>query len=427
MYSSSELANTLDITPDAAIVANYLRQGCNVLLTGGAGTGKTTILRQLIAHYQEPISLTASTGIAAVQIGGTTLHSWSGIKNDQLPAEHIAEYILSGPGTKYRRQLRAARILALDEISMISAELFEKLNQVLKIVRGSKLPFGGLQLLLVGDFAQLPPVTQGQAKPNFAFEAQAWQEADIKPVVLTACHRQNDARFIGLLEKLRFADLVNAELGLLKQREKFLSDNEPKTILTSLNQQVQTINHQHLIALSGDEHSYIMTGDGTEKHQAFLRQNCLAPETLTLKLGARVMMLKNTYQRLGIINGSLGQIVKFTGNYKRPIVRFDNDIELEIEPETWELNEMNPTTGVPATVASIKQFPLTLAWAITIHKSQGLTLNAALVDLTRVFAPGQVYVALSRLSNLEGLYLRGFDPNRVKCDVRVKKFYQSLV
>ncbi len=413
----------MDIPEEKNIILNAIRAKNNVCVTGAAGTGKSFLLKLVKEHFPH-VHVTASTGIAAVNVGGVTIHSWSAIGNASSPAEEIVRFINSGPGTKIRRQIRKAKLLAIDEISMISSSVLNLLNRVFQMVKQNESPFGGIQLLVLGDFYQLPPVSNDQ-QVDFCFNSQGWQEADFKLFELTEIFRQSDLRFIQLLNNIRYAALNDDDLALLNHRQGLSVPTEVNpTILVTHNYQADKINTEKLASLLGEEEfTYKMSESGRENAIAFLKKNCLAQPQLTLRRGAQVMMLKNTLQKQGIINGSIGIITGFTIKDKLPIVHFNNGEKCIISPEEWNVEVFNEEKQVKEVTGTIKQIPLALAWAITIHKSQGMTLDSVLCDLSKVFAEGQAYVALSRVRSLEGLYLRGFKPSQLRVNPKVREFY----
>ena len=415
----------MDIPEEKSIIINAIRAKNNICVTGAAGTGKSFLLKLIREHFPY-IHVTASTGIAAVNVSGVTLHSWAGIGNGSSPASDIVRFINSGPGTKIRRQIRKAKILAIDEISMISAEVLDLVNDVFKMVKQNDNPFGGIQIIMLGDFYQLPPVSKDQ-KVDFCFNANAWQEADLKLFELTEIFRQSDLQFIQLLNNIRHAALNEDDLSLLNHRQSLdVPAGIHPTILVTHNYQADTINREKLANLTGEEEfTYKMLETGKANSIAFLKKNCLAQENLTLRCGAQVMMLKNTLQKQGIINGSIGIITGFTHKEKHPIVYFNNGEKCIIAPEEWNIEVFNEDKQVKEINATIKQIPLTLAWAITIHKSQGMTLDNVFCDLSKIFTEGQAYVALSRVRSLEGLYLRGFRASLLKVNQKVRDFYSS--
>lgn len=401
-----------------------IESGDNVFITGAAGTGKSYLLHYLCKTLKKNLQITATTGIAAVNIGGVTLHSWANLGLEEIPIEKIAQKIMSPAGTHTRRKIIDTELLAIDEISMLSRKTFESLDELLRIVRGKDKPFGGIQLLLFGDFFQLPPVKS----EYFCFESLIWEEAGIKTFILREIFRQQNQRFIELLDNIRHGIIHADDVELLKSR--FLVKCEKTaikpTILSTHNILVERINHDKLNSLVSKEVTYEAKFSGASDKIELLRRNCLARELLTLKIGSQVMMLKNTHHRDGIINGSTGIVVGFSTKKCYPLVEFENGHQLIVTPESWEISSFNQSSGELEVQAMMIQIPLALAWAITVHKSQGMTLDRAECDLKNSFSYGQVYVALSRIRDLEGIFIRSFDVNAIKVDPRILEFYEKL-
>lgn len=416
----------MQIPAEKKAALEAIRQGRNVFITGAAGTGKSYMLgliREMFAS--KGLHVTASTGIAAVQIGGVTLHSWAGLGVGAAPVSEIVKFIMSGRGSPLRRKLRKARMLAIDEVSMIPAGLLDMLDEVLSAVRDNPQPFGGIQLVLLGDFFQLPPVS-GSNERFFCFESNAWRRAGIVTFMLKKIFRQEEARFIGLLQDMRHGGLKPEDIALLQSRILPHPEGEVRpTVLTTHNNRAEMINSQALAGLSSAPRLFTMRGEGNENKLAFLKKNCLSPEQLTLKQGAQVMMLKNTLAKEGIINGSLGVIRDFTDR-GFPVVAFAGGKTRIIEPEEWVVEEYDAEEQMMVPKARIVQVPLMLAWAITVHKSQGMTMDKVECDLSGAFEEGQVYVALSRVKTLEGLYLKSFNPGLIKVNPKVVAFYRQV-
>ncbi len=409
-----------------------VEDGDSIFISGSAGTGKSYLLQYLKANYSDSgLHITASTGIAAVHVGGQTLHSWAAIGLGNLPAEQIIENLFSAKFSRVRRKLKLAKMLAIDEISMISAPVFDLINELLKAVRQNDKPFGGLQLILFGDFLQLPPVNRDSQMMDdyqFCFQSRAWQELAPKPIMLKTVFRQEDQNFVKLLNNIRFGKIDEHDISTLKSRinlpEK-ISAIKP-TILASHNSQVDAINQVELKKIPAPSQIFTAKFSGDALKKDFLKKNCLAAENLELKVGAQVMMLKNTYQKEGVINGSLGIIKEFSKKTNYPIVEFNNGALLTIAPEVWALEKFDVEKREIVTEAEMTQIPLLLAWAMTIHKSQGMTLDKVKCDLSKVFADGQIYVALSRVKTLEGLFIDGLDFNRIKANKGIVEFYNSF-
>jgi len=418
----------LSLSKSQRDAVDKIEQGSNVFITGPAGTGKSYLLSFLKEEYLgKGLHITASTGIAAVNVGGTTLHSWAGLGLGNIPLPEMLKNIFSARGSRLRRKIKQAKMLAIDEISMISAGLFNLLDEYLQNVRENNEPFGGLQLILFGDFLQLPPVVR-RGEVEFCFESDAWKSGEFEKVILTEVFRQEDKRFIELLDNIRFGKIVKEDMVLLKSRYKAEDKNAviKPTILSTHNAIVYDINHEKLKFLPSMERKFTAGFEGQMKKVEFLKKNCIAPETLTLKIGAQVMMLKNTYKSSGIINGSVGIIRKFSLKKHYPIVEFTNGELLTIPPEEWVLQRFDERKKEVITDAKMTQIPLSLAWAVTVHKSQGMTLDKAECDLGRSFADGQIYVALSRVRSLDGLFIKSFNVNNIKVNSKVIEFYKEF-
>ncbi len=425
--------NSLDfslLSDQQKSVISSFEDGKNIFVTGGAGTGKSYLLNYLKRNY--PISrleITASTGIAALNVGGSTIHSWSGIGLANMPIEKIIENIFSPKAMRARRRIRQARALAIDEISMISSEVFTILDRVFKAVRENDLPMGGIQIILFGDFLQLPPVNRDSQNHNFCFTSKVWHELKFESFVLEESFRQNDETFIRILNDLRFGEISKKGREILESRVRAQDDNQTirPTILTTHNYKVEKINEEQLKKIPATEISFQAQYKGTAEKIEYLRRNCLAQDNLKLKIGAQVMMIKNTYQKDGIINGSLGIIRGFSPRKNFPIVEFSDNKIITVGPEDWLLERFNDTNKQTVIDAEMQQIPLILAWAITIHKSQGLTLDKISCDLSDSFSAGQIYVALSRARSLSGVFIESIDFSRLTSNDEAIRFYRNLI
>ncbi len=392
------------MTQDQAL--NILKTGANVFLTGEPGSGKTHTINAYVAYLRthgiEP-AITASTGIAATHIGGQTIHSWSGIGIKGFLSAYDLDNIASSE--KYGARIDAAHVLIIDEISMLSAETLSMVDAVCKEVKRSELPFGGLQIILVGDFFQLPPISKnlgsGDTTP-FAFNSPAWANANLVVCYLTEQHRHNDAAFTGILTAIRRNTFNEDHLAVIQERiveRAQISQKIPR--LFTHNMDVDQLNSDTLEKLPGVAREFTMTHKGRANLIEALKKGCLSPEKLYLKPGAIVIFTKNS-PRFGFVNGTLGTVEGFTDE-NQPIVRTKDGQKIIVQPMDWSMEEGGQIK------ATISQFPLRLAWALTVHKSQGLSMDAAAMDLARVFEYGQGYVALSRLRTLNGLHLFGFN------------------
>jgi ATP-dependent DNA helicase PIF1 len=385
------------------LALEIMLSGESVLLTGPAGAGKTFVLNQFIKLAKSEgkhVSVTATTGLAATHLGGTTIHSWAGIGVHDFIPQGFAEHV-----SKARRDIiEKTDVLIIDEISMLHDYRLDMVDEACRLIRKTDEPFGGIQIIMSGDFFQLPPVNRGEARAGgFVVNAQVWQE--LQPVIcyLQEQHRQDDEVLLDILNALRAGDLRrhHAE-SLLARTEVYPDDLEQLTELHTVNMDVDTLNEAKLKDLDGDEIVYEQTTTGSEMYVQSLQRSVLAPSSLRLKKGALVMAVKNSLDRK-YVNGSLGVVVDFEPHTEYPIVEFRNGKEVTMVPDTWEQRDGDKKR------ASITQIPLRLAWAITVHKSQGMTLDAARIDLRKAFVEGMGYVALSRVKNLQNLYLTGIN------------------
>lgn len=342
--------------------------------------------------------MTASTGIAALNVNGKTLHSWGGLRDDHPLSDQDVDDILEGYA--YGNYLETETLI-IDEISMVSASLMENLNKIAKRARGRNLFFGGIRVIVVGDFFQLPPV-----KGRFAFESEDWDEADLEVCYLTEQKRQTEPVFTEILQNIRSGFLTETQKDIIRSRviEDASTVEDPKIRLDTHNKKVDQINNRQLERLDTPPQTYVMQEDSKypdaiEK----LKKNCLSPERLILKVGTPVLFTRNDGE-LRWVNGTQGIVTEL-----RPhsvIVELTNGLSYEVDPATWEASSGYGKNR--KIYAEISQLPLKLAWAITIHKSQGMTLDRAIVDVSHAFAEGQAYVAVSRVRTLEGLHFQGF-------------------
>jgi ATP-dependent exoDNAse (exonuclease V) alpha subunit len=393
---------------------HYLLEGKNILLTGPAGSGKTTLLNQFIQEARSrgtKVAITASTGIAATYLGGSTIHSWSGIGI----ADSLSEYQLDALMQKeylYTR-FNSTDVLIIDEISMFDAARLDAVDTVLRRIRNNDKPFGGLQIVLSGDFFQLPPITRNNAPVQFAFQSEVWQRMDDLVVCyLDVVFRQTDDPLLSVLQDIRSGQLTEATGELLQERlEAELPDYLTPTRLYTHNVDVDIINAQELDLLPGEKKTFHMTSTGKKDSVKILKKYCMAPEALELKIGAAVMCIKNNIAA-GYVNGTLGTVTGF--DFDQVTITTAEGKQITIQADSWAMEQDGKM------LAQITQLPLRLAWAITVHKSQGMTLDEIEVDLSKSFAPGMGYVALSRVRTLAGLYLRGINQQALQVDPRIQ-------
>ncbi|GLB36504.1 putative dna repair and recombination [Lyophyllum shimeji] len=470
---------SVSLSSEQQEVLDRVKQGRSVFFTGSAGTGKSVLLREIIKTLQERggLAITASTGIAAVNIGGSTLHSWAGIG---LGDESWKQYAGKFFGQKKFRPVldrwRNVRTLIIDEVSMIDGALFDKLENIAREVRHNEKPFGGIQLVLSGDFCQLPPVPGRDKKgqqitPVFAFDAKTWHACVGSPVMLTRVFRQKDEAFVDMLNAMRFGQIdakAVAAFSTLSRKVEYADGIEP-TELFSTRQEVDNANASRLRQLNTESHTYVASdyaGVDSNGHPITpmqmsrllerlvvqkqihlkVRPILISPtvlrQALVLQVGAQVMLVKNLVQG-SLVNGSVGQVMRFStaedalkehtniagvdrgerprlppSGFVWPIVRFIGGQETMIIPQEFTINNANGETE-----ARRDQVPLILAWALSVHKSQGQTLERVKVDLRRTFEKGQAYVALSRATCLEQLQVLNFDASKVQAHPRVLEWH----
>ncbi|WVF67909.1 hypothetical protein IAT40_002671 [Kwoniella sp. CBS 6097] len=457
------------------VLSLVVGEGKNIFFTGSAGTGKSVLLRELIKNLRkkyttapDAVAVTASTGIAACNIGGVTLHSFGGVG---LAIEK-PDILLS----KLRKNKKAAarwqrtKVLIIDEVSMVDGEMFDKFCKLGQMIRKNPKPFGGIQIVVTGDFFQLPPVTKSGAVPRFCFEAAMWDETINMSVNLTKVFRQKDQRFVDMLNEMRFGKLTPKSIEAFRSLSRPIdyNDNIEPTELFPRREDVDKSNSTRLRQLNTDGYSYAAVDGGAVTdpvQREKLLANFMAPGFLELKIDAQVMLIKNVDESL--VNGSMGKVIGFDwkGNnfdssgrwdpdavylgmdeeekYKQkkleealrekissgakpwPVVRFNipggGTRDMFVEPDQFKAELPNGEVQ-----ASRSQLPLILAWAMSIHKSQGQTLDRVKVDLGKVFEKGQAYVALSRATSLEGLQVLGFTPQKVMAHRKVAVWSETL-
>ncbi|MDM1487251.1 MULTISPECIES: AAA family ATPase [Acinetobacter] len=405
-----------------------LKAGENVFLTGSAGAGKTYTLNQYINYLKArkvPVAITASTGIAATHMNGMTIHTWAGIGIKDFLSDADLKNMKE---RKYLKEhLENAQVLIIDEISMLHAKQLNLVNQVLKYFKDSDEAFGGIQVIVAGDFFQLPPVGKNDERnrDKFCFMSDAWVEAKFRVCYLTEQHRQGDDYLNDILNAIRAQNIEQAHIQALEQtRQQDIGDTF--TRLYTHNMDVDNINFKHLNEIETESKQFDAVCDGNEKLIETLKSSVRAPEILNLKKHAKVMFVKNNFD-MGYINGSLGEVIGFEEDDDHgilPKVKLTDGTVLLVEPETWSVDN-----DAGKTIASFQQIPLRLAWAITIHKSQGMTLEAAEINLSHTFEKGQGYVALSRLKSLSGLRLLGFNSQALELDslaIKADRRFQEL-
>lgn len=419
---------------------DLLKTGQNIFLTGQAGAGKTYVLNQYISYLRIrgiDVATTASTGIAATHMSGMTIHAWSGMGiKDSFDADDYKR--LKGRKAIMERLIET-KVLIVDEISMLHAKQVDLLDEILRNVRQNELPFGGMQVVFSGDFFQLPPIGNKDEsnKEKFAFMAKSWIAANFQICYLSEQHRQNSTdeqnqfgiSLNDILNQIRSQYVSQAAIdALLATKNQDIHLN--RTRLYTHNVSVDKINEEQLNALTTPEHLYQCTTFGDKALIETLKKNVRASDEVILKKGAKVMFVKNN-PTLDVYNGTMGEVVDFAptlnvqDNDKAtlyPVVRLNSGRSVIAEPEEWTVESASGEV-----LASYSQIPLCLAWAITVHKSQGMTLDAAEIDLSRTFETGQGYVALSRLRSLDGLKLLGMNQTSLQLDEWVFRIDKRLL
>lgn len=448
-----------ELTIEQEYALQLFEDGKNMLLTGPGGTGKSCLIRKMI-EVSEQVQVCAMTGCAALLVGcgATTLHSWSGIKMARgLPCEIITNI---RNNKKTTAKWRSVKTLILDEVSMLSKRLFELLDAIGKNIRGNNLPFGGIQLIFTGDFYQLPPIGgTEEGSGQFCFESDLWYTTfpPDNHIELTTLFRQKDAQYKNILNNIREGKINPEDMQVLRSRlnVSYNKDEHNGVVPTKLfatKSSVDKMNQQEFDKLTTQcyEYSCIQKSDcignldsgkpfsseyiakckkeltPTKKEMEFrfLTENCPMEKTLCLKEGANVMCSVNLDLDAGICNGSVGVIVGFSSTgggmgIPMPNVKFSNGAIRQMNIKYWQSEEYP--------ILAIGQIPLKLAWAMTIHKSQGATLTMGEVDIgSSVFECGQTYVALSRIQSLDGLFLCGLNPSRIKVNPKVRDFYLKI-
>lgn len=377
-----------------------LKSGENVFLTGSAGTGKSFLLNKFIGYLKDKginVGITASTGIASTHIMGTTIHSWSGIGISKDINDPYIKRFLNRRNSKRIKEIKNTKVLIIDEISMIDSKCLNLIDIILKLIKDPFSPFGGMQIVVCGDFFQLPPIDG-----SFAYNAPVWKDAKFKVCYLEKQYRQNDQDFIDILNNIRKNAINENNLKKIESRiGKDIEGFDKVTKLYTHNIDVDEINRIELSCIKEKEVEYHMSFTGNKKIAKVLKKHCLAPEVLKLKKGAIVMFLKNNFEKR-YVNGTLGTVTGFD-YYNFPIIKLKNGRKIIVRQEKWNM-EVNGEV-----LASISQLPLRLAWAITVHKSQGMSLDVAEIDLSRSFDYGMGYVALSRVKRLDSIKLIGIN------------------
>ena len=391
---------------------NILKTGNNVFITGSAGTGKTYLLNQFIFYLKSrkiAPTVVAPTGIAASHLQGQTIHSYFSLG---IRADIDSYYIESLLEKKYlQTRFSKLKVLIVDEISMVSPEMFSSMDRILRAFKKDNSPFGGIQVVLSGDFFQLPPISKVFKDKRFAWQSPSWKELALKTCYLEQKYRQDDNVLIGILDEIRSGRVSTNTYDILNSRyHKDLSIDFEPTKLYTHNIDIDRINSDELAKINNTTHTFKYKSEGSAKNIEKIFKSSLVLEELTLKKDAVVMFIKNNHEK-GYINGTTGVVIDFDKQTNLPIIKTSDGVVVHLDLEDWSME--NESTNI---VAKVSQIPLKLAWAITIHKSQGMTLDAAEIDLSKTFEVGQGYVALSRIKNIDGLRLMGLNDTALSVD-----------
>lgn len=401
----------IQLTPSQYRAYECIQQKKNIFITGGAGVGKSIIVKYIFYHCHRKVALTSTTGASAQIIGGRTLHSTLGIGLGTKSCDELFQHI-SENKRKYAFW-KSLELLIIDEVSMLSAELFEKIDHLAKRLRCNTRPFGGIQLLLSGDFLQLPTI-----KGEFCFESPSWKDTLDETIYLTEIIRQKEPDFAKALSNIRIGYLPLETKELIETREiPFVptEDGIQPTILCSLVKEVDVFNESKYGEIQGEEFTYEMTFSKPVNDTQ--KSNLPLALFLKLKIGCQVMYCVNSPD-YGLVNGSRGVIWAFVGKY--PLVKFKNGVKLIVDPVIQEVEEEGKI------IFTYTQIPLKLAWAWSIHKSQGSSFDCVVIDVKNVFECAQFYVALSRCCSLKGLYLLNLNWKKVKVHPKALEYYQQL-
>jgi len=448
---------SVQLNKEQTAAYSAIREKKNIFITGPGGVGKSHLIHYIINKSIESvcfeedgidyskenfkkthIGLTALTGCAAILLGrfAKTLHSWAGIGLGNGTVKDLCTKIKKNKTAE--KNWIQCEMLVIDEISMMSIELFEKLDEIGQILRRSSKPFGGIQLVLVGDFFQLPPINKNKEETmKFVFESERWPHIINTTFELKSIQRQKDPVFQDILNAARYGKITEQHINKLKEREglDWKTHKIKPTLLFSRRVDVDTVNESNLKALTGERHTYTAKTVRDEKAPPSLSikspevetliemydKNAPYQKELVLSIGAQVMLVHNLDIELGLVNGSRGVVVGFTKeDATLPVVEFINGNRVVIEPHTWLIDSLDCLAGR-------QQIPLRLAYALSIHKSQGATLDCALIDIGEsTFEYGQAYVALSRVRDFNSLYIWSINSKAFKVHPNVLKFYEGI-
>jgi len=435
--------NDIQLNDQQQQAFDFVTEGHNVFITGSAGVGKSVVIKKIKEwglQRGKQVAVTATTGVAAANINGSTIHSWASIRLGKGEPGKFAFYIKKNEA-KYKRYLNTD-ILIVDEISMADFEYFTTFNLVAQLVRDRRgIPFGGIQIVVCGDFFQLGPVQKNRKTTRFIFEDIVWDQMVSKIVHFTQVYRQTNGDFIDMLHKIRVGNVTDDMVARIKATEehKLVNDKGIKpTILFCRNVDVDAINISGIKRLNGEEHVFdCTTYFADDECKQLYGKSFTLPENITLKVGAQVMLIQNLDVSVGLVNGSRGVVVAISPEDDEIEVQFMNGVTKKIIPFKQAFTS-NPTSNEDKDedfeytyeeeyeCAYRIQYPLKLAYALTIHKSQGLSIDFLKIDLNGCFAAGQAYVALSRATSFDTLCVRNFTKKCVITSKVVMDYYDNI-
>ena len=406
-----------ELSDSQELAIEKFKKGENILLVSPAGFGKSHTTKKMKKLTQKNMYLTATTGVAAYNIGGMTINSFLGIGSGEASAQELYRKVRMKEEIVSR--IVSTDILVIDEISMMSACLFEKINYLMMAIKKSPKFFGGIQVIFSGDFMQAMPIFKKQIDRRLIFESDLLLD-NFNIIKLTKNYRQyDDLEFSQILTRMRMGETTSEDINTLNKKIGVKCNllKEPM-FLTSTNRKASEINAIRMKNIREEEKIYKMKSSGSKdlKKDLEYQMSIKNMDTLVLKKTARVMLVKNIDTEIGLVNGAMGIIMEFVQGY--PEVKFDNGIIRVIKEENWELN-------VDGLKAKIKQLPLMISYASTLWKSQSLTLKNAILDLGDVFAEHMVYVALSRVSSLDGVYMKSFNPSKITVSQKCLEFVRN--
>lgn len=416
--TSTNIQQPIQLSDEQKIALDLLRSGDNIFLTGGAGSGKSFVVREFMKDLDPDLMpILASTGAAAVLLGGRTFHSFFGIGIMEGGAEATVQRAIKDQ--KLMKRLKRVEGIVIDEISMIPGEALSAAEFLAQASRQSTLPWGGMRVIAVGDFGQLPPVTLAGKKRDWSFQHEAWKRTNFIIHQLKFNQRVQEAEYLQVLDQVRNGKIDSKTKEFLNSHVKFHDEDHSGTRLFPRREQSDQYNQRKLAEINQDEHVIDSIYLGDEKFVTALKKNAPVPEQLKLKKDCRVLFLKNDAQKRWV-NGTRGTVHAIESDHI--IVKKDHGREVKVEKMQFSLLDADGNIK-----ASVIQFPLTLAYATTIHKSQGATLDELWCDLGSLWEPGQAYVALSRLRDSQGLHIVRWNEKSIITDPAVALFYSKII